>query len=161
MWTSAPASWPWRSCATSKAPSAAASCSKPTAARPLAGGLKQNQKSPDGQTAGAFSYPQGKLLLQRNQAQLNPTVGRTARFGIIAGNRLTGAITHGLDPSGNNALGAQIAAHAGGTLLTQTLVQVSATGGIGMAADMNRGILELFQHQGHGVQHIVEIGTDF
>src|SRR5690606_36049954 len=95
--------------------------------------------------------------LQRHDPDLDAAVEATPLFGAVVGDREAVAEARDLEALALQALADQVGGHVLGALLGDALVHRLAADVVGMAADLDDGLVVLAQGAGHVVQRRIEL----
>src|SRR5690606_25808265 len=93
----------------------------------------------------------------RHQRDLHAAVGGAAGLGVVAGDRIALAGADGDEALRVDALRDQELGHRIGTLLGQALVDLVAADAVGVAGDLDDGLVVLLDHIGDAAEHRVEL----
>src|SRR5690606_18976959 len=101
------------------------------------------------------------LRLQRHDPDLDATVQGAALFGAVVGHRIAVAEAGDLEALALQALADQVGGHVLRAFLGNALVDGGAADVVGMAADLDDGLVVLAQGGGDVVERRVELRLEF
>src|SRR5690606_31509074 len=103
----------------------------------------------------------GRLRPQRHDADLHAPVEAAALFGAVVGHREAVAEAGDLEALAAQALPDQVRGHVLRTLFGDALVDRGGADVVGVAADLDDGLVVLAQGGGHVVERRVELRLEF